>query len=125
MRVLLDECVDQRLAGHIVGHDVKTVPEAGCSGPANNQPAISGLGVDPAGDVYAVDACDNAVEKHGPSGSLLARWTREEPITDVAADAAGNVFVLTSSHIWKYAPNVSTATPSASWGQIKARWSNR
>ena len=29
MRVLLDECVDRRLAEHILGHDVKTVPEAG------------------------------------------------------------------------------------------------
>jgi hypothetical protein len=27
--VLLDECVDRRLAGDIEGHDVKTVPEAG------------------------------------------------------------------------------------------------
>jgi len=27
--VLLDECVDRRLAGDIRGHDVKTVPEAG------------------------------------------------------------------------------------------------
>ncbi len=27
--MLLDECVDRRLAGDIVGHDVKTVPEAG------------------------------------------------------------------------------------------------
>ena len=29
MRVLLDECVDRRLASDILGHDVKTVPEAG------------------------------------------------------------------------------------------------
>ncbi len=29
MRVLLDECVDRRLAGYIFGHDVKTVPEIG------------------------------------------------------------------------------------------------
>ena len=29
MRVLLDECVDRRLAADIRGHDVKTVPEAG------------------------------------------------------------------------------------------------
>ena len=29
MRVLLDECVDRRLAADIQGHDVKTVPEAG------------------------------------------------------------------------------------------------
>ncbi len=29
MRVLLDECVDRRLAGDILGHDVRTVPEAG------------------------------------------------------------------------------------------------
>jgi hypothetical protein len=27
--VLLDECVDRRLAGDIVGHDVTTVPDAG------------------------------------------------------------------------------------------------
>jgi len=29
VRVLLDECVDRRLARDIVGHDVITVPEAG------------------------------------------------------------------------------------------------
>jgi len=29
VRVLLDECVDQRLATDIVGHDVQTVPQAG------------------------------------------------------------------------------------------------
>ena len=29
MRILLDECVDRRLAGEIEGHDVKTVPEVG------------------------------------------------------------------------------------------------
>jgi uncharacterized protein DUF5615 len=29
VRVLLDECVDRRLAADIHGHDVKTVPEAG------------------------------------------------------------------------------------------------
>lgn len=29
MRVLLDECVDRRLAREIVGHEVTTVPEAG------------------------------------------------------------------------------------------------
>ena len=29
MKVLLDECVDRRLAWEILGHDVKTVPEAG------------------------------------------------------------------------------------------------
>jgi len=29
VRVLLDECVDRRLAGDILGHDVKTVPDAG------------------------------------------------------------------------------------------------
>ena len=29
MRVLLDECVDRRLATDIRGHDVKTVPDAG------------------------------------------------------------------------------------------------
>lgn len=29
MRVLLDECVDRRLARDIVGHDVTTVPQMG------------------------------------------------------------------------------------------------
>jgi len=29
VRVLLDECVDRRLAADIQGHEVKTVPEAG------------------------------------------------------------------------------------------------
>ena len=29
MRVLLDECVDRRLARDITGHDVKTVPQMG------------------------------------------------------------------------------------------------
>ena len=29
MRILLDECVDRRLAREILGHDVKTVPEVG------------------------------------------------------------------------------------------------
>ncbi len=29
MRVLLDECVDRRLAEDIQGHDVKTVPDVG------------------------------------------------------------------------------------------------
>jgi hypothetical protein len=35
VRVLLDECVDRRLAAGIEGHDVKTVPEAGWSGLKN------------------------------------------------------------------------------------------
>ena len=29
MRVLLDECVDRRLARDIVGHEVRTVPQMG------------------------------------------------------------------------------------------------
>lgn len=32
MKVLLDECVDARLAREIVGHHVRTVPEAGWAG---------------------------------------------------------------------------------------------
>lgn len=35
MRVLLDECVDRRLARLIVGHAVTTVPQAGWSGVSN------------------------------------------------------------------------------------------
>ena len=33
--MLLDECVDRRLAAGIQGHDVKTVPEAGWAGLKN------------------------------------------------------------------------------------------
>ncbi|GJL69951.1 MAG: hypothetical protein NPIRA06_25860 [Nitrospirales bacterium] len=29
MRILLDECIDRRLAKEIVGHEVKTVPQMG------------------------------------------------------------------------------------------------
>ena len=37
MRVLLDECVDRRLAGDIAGHDVTTVPEAGWAALKNGE----------------------------------------------------------------------------------------
>lgn len=37
MRVLLDECVDRRLAESISGHEVKTVPEAGWAGVKNGE----------------------------------------------------------------------------------------
>ena len=37
MRVLLDECVDRRLARDIVGHDVTTVPEAGWAALKNGE----------------------------------------------------------------------------------------
>ena len=35
MRVLLDECLDRRLAKHIVGHEVMTVPQMGWAGIKN------------------------------------------------------------------------------------------
>ncbi len=37
MRILLDECVDRRLALQIIGHDVQTVPEAGWAGLKNGE----------------------------------------------------------------------------------------
>ena len=37
MKVLLDECVDRRLGEHILGHDVKTVPEAGWAALKNGE----------------------------------------------------------------------------------------
>jgi hypothetical protein len=37
VRLLLDECVDRRLAEDIKGHDVRTVPEAGWAGLANGE----------------------------------------------------------------------------------------
>jgi hypothetical protein len=35
--VLLDECVDRRLAQHIVGHHVETVPRMGWAGKRNSE----------------------------------------------------------------------------------------
>lgn len=35
MRILLDECVDRRLAKEITGHEVVTVPQAGWAGIKN------------------------------------------------------------------------------------------
>jgi hypothetical protein len=37
VRVLLDECVDRRLAREILGHDVTTVPEAGWAALKNGE----------------------------------------------------------------------------------------
>ena len=37
MRVLLDECLDRRLAKHIVGHEVMTVPQMGWAGIKNGE----------------------------------------------------------------------------------------
>ncbi|HEX5470796.1 MAG TPA: DUF5615 family PIN-like protein [Lacipirellulaceae bacterium] len=37
MRVLLDECVDGRLAREITGHDVQTVPRMGWAGKRNGE----------------------------------------------------------------------------------------
>ena len=36
MRLLLDECIDQRLAKELQGHDVKTVPKMGWAGIKNS-----------------------------------------------------------------------------------------
>lgn len=37
MRILLDECIDRRLAKDIEGHEVVTVPEAGWAGIKNGE----------------------------------------------------------------------------------------
>jgi hypothetical protein len=37
MRVLLDECVDRRLARHLSGHAVRTVPQEGWAGKKNGE----------------------------------------------------------------------------------------
>jgi hypothetical protein len=37
MDLLLDECVDRRLARHIVGHQVQTVPRMGWAGKRNGE----------------------------------------------------------------------------------------
>ena len=35
MKLLLDECIDRRLAQDLVGHDIKTVPQMGWAGIKN------------------------------------------------------------------------------------------
>ena len=37
MKILLDECIDQRLAAEITNHEVKTVPEMGWANVKNGQ----------------------------------------------------------------------------------------
>lgn len=37
MKVLLDECVDRRIAREITGHEVSTVPEAGWAAAKNGE----------------------------------------------------------------------------------------
>lgn len=37
MKILLDECVDRRLATEISGHEVKTVPQMGWAGIKNGE----------------------------------------------------------------------------------------
>lgn len=37
MKVILDECLPKRLAGHILGHEVTTVPLAGFAGYKNGK----------------------------------------------------------------------------------------
>ena len=37
MRILLDECIDQRLAKELLGHEVKTVPQMGWTGLSNGE----------------------------------------------------------------------------------------
>ena len=37
MRILLDECIDRRLAKEITGHEVITVPQAGWAGITNGE----------------------------------------------------------------------------------------
>lgn len=37
MRILLDECIDRRLAGELKGHEVVTVPQAGWAGIKNGE----------------------------------------------------------------------------------------
>ena len=37
MKILLDECIDRRLARHLSGHEVKTVPQMGWAGTKNGE----------------------------------------------------------------------------------------
>lgn len=37
MRILLDECIPRKWKAHLVGHDCRTVPEAGWAGKKNGE----------------------------------------------------------------------------------------
>ena len=37
MRVLLDECIPRKLKAHLLGHECRTVPEAGWAGKKNGE----------------------------------------------------------------------------------------
>lgn len=37
MKVLLDECVPRKIHGYIVGHECRTVPQAGFAGKKNGE----------------------------------------------------------------------------------------
>jgi hypothetical protein len=64
--VLLDECVDRRLAADIQGHDVKTVPEAGWAAFKNGE-LLARAG----GDFEAF----GTVDRHLPFQQDLSRFS--------------------------------------------------
>lgn len=67
MRVLLDECVDRRLAGEIVGHDVRTVGDLGWAGAKNGD--LLGR-AEPAFDAFVTVDRNLAFQQHLPHFSI-------------------------------------------------------
>ena len=67
MRVLLDECIDRRLAADIVGHEVKTVPQAGWASATNGE--LLAL-AEPQFDVFVTVDRNLSFQQHLPRFSI-------------------------------------------------------
>ncbi len=101
MRVLLDECVDRRLAGDIQGHDVKTVPQAGWAALKNGE--LLGR-AQPEFDVFVT------VDRNLPFQQDLSRFS----IAVIVLRAPSNRVTDLRSLI----PQLLTALPVAKHGEV-------
>ncbi len=101
MRVLLDECVDRRLAEQIVGHDVKTVPEAGWAALKNGE--LLGR-AEQSFDVFIT------VDRNLPFQQTLARFT----IAVIVLNARSNRV----ADLRELIPQLLEILPSAKRGEV-------
>ena len=101
MKVLLDECVDRRLAGDIQGHDVKTVPQAGWAALKNGE--LLGR-AQPEFDVFVT------VDRNLPFQQDLSRFS----IAVIVLRAPSNRVTDLRSLI----PQLLTALPVAKHGEV-------
>lgn len=84
MKVLLDECVDTRLAPHITGFDTRTVHEQGWSGIGNGKLLVLAQAEF---DVFVTVDRNLAFQQHLPNFSIavVLIHARSNRITDLIA----------------------------------------